>query len=269
MPEGDTLHRTAARLQEALGGCEIISVTGSHRAVASEGRRLAGTRVTGVTAVGKHLLLGTDRDWTLRTHLRMTGRWDVYRPGERWRSSPGKARVVVTTADAVAVCFAAPDVEIGPTDVVMAGLAHLGPDLTARPADVEAIRRNLVLRHPPTMADALLDQDVAAGIGNVFKSELLFLGRIHPATPPGVLSEATLANLYDRAHELLAANVVTRVRTTTGSQGQHRHWVYARGGQPCRRCGAVIDSNTHGPLARVTYWCPSCQPAARGSASDG
>ncbi len=259
MPEGDTLHRAAARVGTALVGAEIVSVTGTHRAVAAEGRRLAGTTVTAVTAIGKHLVIATDRDWVLRTHLRMTGRWDVYRPGERWRSSPGKARVVIATVDAVAVCFAAPDVEIGPTDKVLAGLAHLGPDLTATAADTREIRTNLARRQPPTIADALLDQDVASGVGNVYKSELLFLERLHPDETPDALADVQVAGLYARAHELLTANVATRVRTTTGSQGRDRHWVYGRGGQPCRRCGTTILTATHGPLARVTYWCPSCQ----------
>jgi endonuclease-8 len=213
-----------------------------------------------VEAIGKHLVVHTSRDWSLRTHLGMTGSWHVYAPGEPWRLTPGKARVILGTEHAVAVCFAAPSVELAPTERVLAGLQRLGPDLTGDAPDVaEAVRRARSAT-APTLADLLLDQHVAAGIGNVFKSEVLFLAGLHPDTPPGDLDDAALTAIYDRAARLLRGNVGSGRRTTTGSRARERHWVYGRGGRPCRRCGTAIASAEHGPLRRISYWCRSCQP---------
>ncbi len=260
MPEGDTIHHVASVLEAALAGHRIEAVDGSHHAVRREGRRLRGATVRAVEARGKHVLIHTDHGWTIRTHLQMTGRWRVYGPAEPWRISPGKARVVVRTSEAVAVCFATPSVEIDRTDRVLAGLERLGPDLTAPQPDLaEAIRRTRTARHP-TLADLLLDQHTAAGIGNVYKSEVLFLAGLDPHAAPDTVGDAALVDVFARAARLLRANVADPRRTTTGSRGRQRLWVYDRRGRPCRRCGTAIRSDTHGTLDRVTYWCPTCQP---------
>lgn len=260
MPEGDTLHRAARLVGDALGGGVITSVTGSHRAVVREGRRLRGRTVVAVEAIGKHLLIHISGGWSIRTHLGMTGRWDVYRPEERWRVSAGKARLVVATAQAVAVCSSAPTVEIGPTDRVLGGLGRLGPDLVTEAPDGEVVARAR-LAEAATVAELLLDQQVAAGIGNVYKSEVLFMERRSPFLEPARLDDEALLAVYRRAHRLLAANVGDARRSTTGSRqrGGEGSWVYGRAGSPCRRCGTIIEVEEHGRPPRLTYWCPSCQ----------
>lgn len=260
MPEGDTLHRAARRLGLALTDQVLVEVTGSHRAVRREGRRLRGHRVTGVEAIGKHLLVHTDNGWSLRTHLGMTGRWHVYEPHERWKVTEGKARVVLRVARAVAVCFAAPTVEVAPTQVVLAGLERLGPDLAKPDPPLSAVVERARNAGAATLADLLLDQAVASGIGNVYKSEVLFLEGLGPASAPEALDNDTLRALFARAHRLLRGNLGDGNRSTTGTRGRGNYWVYGRAGRPCRRCATPIASDRHGPLARVTYWCPRCQP---------
>lgn len=259
LPEGDTLHQAATRVRRAIGGDTIRRVDGTHRAVKRDGRRLVGATADEIVAVGKHLIVQTSSGWSLRTHLGMTGKWRTYVPGEPWRITPGKARAVITTDAAVAVCFAAPTVEVAPTEIVMAGLQRLGPDLALSEPDYDEVLRRVRERRPPTLADLLLDQTVAAGLGNVYKNEVLFLERRDPAAAPGSLDDEELLNLFRRGNRLLLANLTDARRTTTGNRGRERSWVYGRGGKPCRRCGAAIRSTTHGPLDRITYWCPVCQ----------
>lgn len=269
MPEGDTLHAAAARVGPALTGHRLVKVDGSHRTVAGGRRRLTGATVTEVVAIGKHLLIHTDRGWSVRTHLGMTGWWSIYRPGEPWRSSPGKARVVLSTDTAVAVCFAAPTVEIGPTDQIMSTVAHLGPDLVTTAGPYPEVV-TAALGHPgPTVADVLLDQRVASGVGNVYKSEILFLEHIHPWSPPATVGEDGFERLFRRAHRLLAANVRPGPRQTTGNRHRDLHWVYGRSDEPCRRCGTPIEEGRHGELQRLTTWCPSCQPMATDTSTTG
>lgn len=227
-----------------------------------------------VAARGKHLLIEFSGGLTLRTHLRMTGSWHLYRPGERWRKGPHLARVVLEvepaevaeaaeaapTADGagwIAVCFAAPVVELFPTEHEPVALQQLGPDLCRPEVDLDVVVERLATIEPGTaIADALLDQRVAAGIGNVYKSEVLFVCAIDPFTPVDRLDDATRRRLYEVAGALLRANLGRADRVTfAGGQA-----VYGRRGQPCRRCGTPIRSAVQGPVARSTYWCPTCQP---------
>lgn len=261
MPEGDTLHRAALRVGTALTGRRLLAVEGSARAVARQGRRLSGRRVTDVEAIGKHLLIHVEGNWTVRTHLGMTGRWAVMTPDAPWRTTPGKARLVLRTRDTLAVCFAAPSVDIAPTAQVLARLERLGPDLLDEGFPVVSIVTQARASSSPTVAELLLDQHVASGIGNVYKSEILFLENVSPDTPPAALDDAALAALYRRAQRLLRANVADRRRSTTGSRCRRESlWVYGRAGHPCRRCSTPIASARHGRHDRVTFWCPTCQP---------
>ena len=261
MPEGDTIHAAAGRLRRSLGGVTIEKVGGSHPAVRRDGRRLQGRTVRAVEARGKHLLVRFDHGWTLRTHLGMTGRWDTYGPGERWRASPGKARVVLEGAGVVAVCFAAPTVEIAPDAIVDRGLARLGPDLLGDDFDEDRFVTRASAAGPATVADLLLDQHLMAGVGNVIKCEVLFAERIHPATPAAALDDAGVRGLARRARKLLQANRDGGPRTTTGLPGdRNRLWVYGRSRLPCRRCRTEIVEGWVGDPPRITYWCPGCQP---------
>jgi len=266
MPEGDTIHGAADRLGEALVGHTVIRATGSHRAMIEYGRRIAGSQVVEATAHGKHLLVHMSNGWTLRTHLQMTGAWHLYKPGERWTKTPGKARVILETDDCIAVCFAAPTVQLAPWPIVAERLDDLGPDLMAAVDASSVASRVLTMAAERTISDAILDQRVVAGIGNVYKSELLFLEGLHPDQPVAELDLNQIAALIERAHQLLGTNRGKR-RTTTGRRGAgHESWVYGRVGTACRRCGSLIELGRRGPLQRATFWCPSCQPeSARSS----
>ena len=223
------------------------------------GRRIAGSTVAEATAHGKHLLINFSNDWTLRTHLQMTGAWHIYAPGERWRKSPGKARVILETSGHVAVCFAAPTVQLAPRHIVAQRLDDLGPDLMTD-LDCGALAQQLKEDHAGRPAcEVILDQAAVAGLGNVYKSELLFEFRIHPDAALHTVDEQALAGLLERGHVLLNANR-GRSRTTTGSRSSGQTtWVYGRAGNECRRCGSAIAYGVRGPLARDTYWCPRCQ----------
>ena len=259
MPEGDTLHRTAARLRPALVGAELRRF---------EAPRLVGPRpalgrpIRSVRAVGKHLLIGFDDGVVLQTHLRMTGSWHLYAPGERWRKPAHLARVVVEVDGATAVCFSAPVVRTHLGEQGVAGaVGHLGPDLCEPDADLDAVlRRMATIPEPGTaIADVLLDQRVASGIGNVYKSEVLWACRLSPFTPIDAVDEDVRAELVATAARQLRANLTTTRRTTvSGGLG-----VYGRARRPCRRCGTPIRVARQGDQARSTYWCPRCQPGDR------
>lgn len=281
MPEGDTLFRTAAALRPRL--VDRVVVAAQARVPGPRVERLVGVRITAVDAVGKNLLVRFGNGLELRTHLRMHGSWHRYRPGERWRRPPARAVVVLEVADTVAVCFDAPVVELLETraERLHPPLAALGPDATADGFDrAEALRR---LREPAraalTVAEALLDQQALAGIGNVYKSEVLFVERLDPFAAVGSLDDAALGRLVDRSRALLLANRSSVTRVTVGPAGggapsplepgvappgRDRLWVYRRAGRPCRRCGTLVRARRHGPLPRTTYWCPRCQSADAG-----
>jgi endonuclease VIII len=258
MPEGDTLFRTAAGLRPHLVGRAVTAAR-----VPPGGPqvgRIVGATIDAVEAQGKNLLISFDNGLRLRTHLRMHGSWHRYRPGERWRRPPNRARLVIEVPGAVAVCFDAPVVELfeARAAAIHPTLARLGPDLLD-PAfgedDAAEIRRRL---RDPVRADlpisaALLDQRVLAGIGNIWRNETLFAERVDPLARVGDLDDATLDRLVATARRLLRASVAD-------GAGRPRMAVYRRVGRPCPRCGTTIRS---APLAtaipRTTYWCPRCQ----------
>jgi endonuclease-8 len=257
MPEGDTIHRVADRLRPALVGQPLVRIEASR----ARGRRPApGTRIDAVEAQGKHLRIRFADGSALRTHLRMAGSWHLYRTGERWRQAAHLVRALVEVDGWVAVCFSAPVVELERTDEAT---AHLGPDLTSAAltdADIDvAAERMLSIAGPTTeVAVALLDQRVAAGIGNVFKSEVLFIHGIDPFTAVGDLDAATRRAVLATAARLLRANAARPGPRVTYAGGVA---VYGRERLPCRRCGTPIARCRQGEQARSTYWCPSCQRA--------
>jgi endonuclease-8 len=271
MPEGDTLYRTAAGLRPHLVGRTVTAARA--RLPGPQVDRLIGATITAVDAHGKHLLVRFDNGLELRSHLGMQGSWHRYRPGERWRRAPARARLVLEVPGAVAACFDAPTLELFETRIgaIHPVLARLGPDLLAEPfgpADAEEARRRL--RGSPaaarSIAEGLLDQRALAGIGNVYKSEALHIERVDPFAPVDALDDATLDRLIATGRRLLKANVGAVERTTTNGDraaaGQ-RLWVYGRTGRPCRRCGTLVEVRRHGELPRATYWCPGCQVIGR------
>ncbi len=226
--------------------------------------RLVGATVASVEARGKHLLIGFDAGLTLRTHLRMKGSWHRYRPDEPWRRSPRSASVILETAESVAVAFDTPVAELL-TDAGLLrsrALTTLGPDLLSRSFDADEALRRLRERDGEALGNALLDQRAVAGIGNVYKSEVAFLEGLDPWAPVAAFDDGDLLNALRTARRLLQANTRGGARVTTGSpvQGQGL-WVYGRVGRPCRRCGTPVKAGRQGELARLTYWCPRCQPA--------
>ena len=279
MPEGDVIARAAKRLQEALGGELITHVDGTNPAVRRSAQRLVGSRVDEVRSHGKHLLIHLDNGLSIRTHLGMPGAWHVYRSGERWRRPYGAARLVIATDTVTAVCFSAPRVEVERRRIVEMGIAHLGPDVVESEFDEdEYLRRAATFTPSRPVSDLLLSQSVLAGVGNAYKCEVLFLERVHPATPVAGLDRDRLLALAHRAHRLMRANIdrsgldrsgldrsgLDRPgRSTTGDR-RRPSWVYGRAGKPCLRCGSTIERAYIGDPPRDTTWCPSCQPA-RGS----
>lgn len=231
---------------------------------------IVGRTVESVSARGKHLLIAFSGDLVLRTHLRMNGSWHIYPTGARWQRPAGDMRVLVATADACAVGFNVPVAELlsGRGLQRHAQLQALGPDLLGDTFDRAAALERIRARATDPIAEVLLNQRVVAGIGNVFKSEILFLAGIDPFTPVSALAAADLERIVEICREQLTANVMDRSQALSRSTGRRttrsldpnaKLWVYGRGGKPCRRCGAVIQSRKTGLDARLTYWCPACQ----------
>jgi endonuclease-8 len=267
MAEGDTIYRIAETLRAALVGRSITAA----RAQARPGMRhvpdlsrLVGATVTSVESRGKHLLIGFDNGLTLRSHLRMTGSWHRYRPGERWHRPISQASAILEAGEITAVAFNTPVVELL-TDAALRrsrSLMELGPDLLGASFDVDEAVRRLRDHNGIQLGDALLDQRAVAGIGNVYKSEVAFLEGLDPWATVAAVTDDELRRVLDAARRLLQANVRGGRRSTTGrSAPSLALWVYGRANRPCRRCGTQIRSRRQGELARLTYWCPRCQPA--------
>ena len=255
MPEGDTIHRTANRLRPALASQPVVHFD-AQRLTGNQPR--VGDVIESVEAVGKNLLIRFPERLVLHTHMKMTGSWHLYRPDEKWQKDPKLARVVLEVPDWVAVCFSAPVVR---TWIDVAGspnpLSPLGPDLCLADPDIDLIvDRIAALAEPGTsIADVLLNQQVAAGIGNVYKSEALWACNISPFLPIEHIDQDMRRQLFRTAGRQLRANLTTPTRTTVPGGLA----VYGRNGRPCRRCRTTIRSRAHGDQARVTYWCPVCQ----------
>jgi endonuclease VIII len=263
MPEGDTIFRAARTLAKVLNGRILRSVESPLEAIASAG--LAGRRVERVEARGKNLLVAFDDGRVLHTHMRMTGSWHVYRHGERWQRPRRQARVVLATEDFVTVCFDAPVVRLLTAAELSrdALLSGLGPDILAPDFDRVGARARLKGLGGVAVGEAVMRQSAVAGIGNVYKSEALFLCGVDPFVPVGQFSDRTLDLLLEKARTLMRGNLRGGARETRPSLTRERTWVYGRGGRPCRRCGTSIQMRRQGPDARSTYWCVACQ-AGRG-----
>ncbi|MBI2777236.1 MAG: Fpg/Nei family DNA glycosylase [Chloroflexi bacterium] len=271
MPEGDTLARTAAGLRPFLAGRTITAARA--RVPGPQVARVVGTTITEVLAIGKNLLIRLDNGLELRTHLRMRGTWHRYRPGEPWRRPASRAVLVIEVPGAVAVCFDAPVVELLETraEALHPPLGGLGPDLLDAGFDAGEARRRL--RAPERAAleigQALLDQRALAGVGNVYKSEVLFIERVDPFARVHELDDATLERLIETSRRLLIANAsraggpertTTRDPHTGARLAPTALWVYGRAGRPCHRCRTSIRVAQQGTdLPRSTWWCPNCQ----------
>jgi endonuclease-8 len=249
MPEGDTVWRTAAALRERLGGRTVLAVRPPDLA------RLEGRALEGVEAAGKHLLMRFGDGLVLHSHLRMRGAWHLYRPDEGWRRPERQARAVLDFGPWVAVCFAAPVVEL--VRDVRARVGHLGPDICApefRPELAVARARAL---GPRPVGELLLDQRVCAGIGNVYRCEVLWELRLDPWRSSAELSDERLGEVFTLARTWMLANLRGGVprRFAAGRPAA----VHGRGGRPCPRCGTRVRVRPLGEHARLVYHCPACQ----------
>lgn len=266
MPEGDALYRFAEKVGAALAGKVIRNARSHGPGPVPQVHRVVGATCTGVRSTGKNLLISFDNGLVLRGHLRMYGTWHVYRPGEPWRKPEREARLVLEVDDAVVVNFSAPVIELLEERALEhhRPVARLGPDLLDDQFDVdEALRR---LRDPAreelTIGDAIMDQRVVAGVGNIWKHESLFQCGINPWRRVRELSDDELRGLLLKAQALLRASVGKP--NALGLTRRPGMWVYMRAGQPCRRCFTRLRSGTQGVDIRQTAWCPKCQPVAGG-----
>jgi endonuclease VIII len=283
MPEGDSIYRAARTMHRVLAGHVVtkFDTAYAHLDRVNVDTPIVGRTIERCESAGKHHLIVFSGDVILRTHMRMTGSWHLYRHGERWWRGPQAMRVRIDTAGWVAVAFQVPVAEfvtskqLASTDPV----AKLGPDLLGREFDRdEAVRRLIASAHQP-IAMSLLDQRLVAGIGNIYKSEVLFLAGVNPFTPASAVPLPLLERMLDIARGLLKDNVVDgsspRIQTyrslrmiNPATEHDESVWVYGRAGKPCRKCATPIEMKKMGIDARSTYWCPNCQSAKLGPGHD-
>ena len=265
MPEGDTIFQVAAALRPLLVGQQVLAAQA--RTPGPQIQRVVGSRVLSVDPMGKHMLIRFDNGLTLHTHLRMGGTWHRYAPGERWRLPASRARVSLTVPDHVIVCFNAPVAELMDDRAVKLhpALVALGPDLIGESFSAEEAFARLRPVRDTEIAEALADQRVMAGVGNVFKSEILFIESVNPWTHVSQLTDERLRALITTAHRLLQENAAAghprRITTRGDPSARGNAYVYGRASRPCTRCGTAIEVRRQGALNRPTYWCPTCQPA--------
>jgi endonuclease VIII len=273
MPEGDTIFRAARTLNRALAGRTVVRFESMLPALTRihEDSPVTGRVVESVESRGKHVLMRFSGALVLRTHMRMNGSWHIYRPGEAWHRSRRDMRIVLATSDFEAVGFNIPVAELI-TDRELARhdeLRHLGPDLLSEDFDEAGAIARIQARHTTEIGDVLLNQRVLAGVGNVYKSEVLFACGVDPFTTAGSLDVDIIRRLVETAKKFLRVNVSTGLaamttytgfrRTTRRDDPSQRLWVYGRARQPCRRCGTAIRVRAQGRDPRLTYWCPTCQ----------
>jgi endonuclease-8 len=264
MPEGDTILTTARTLARALGG-QVVERVETRVSELAGVRELTGQRIDRIETRGKNLLIVFDDGRVLYTHLRMHGSWHLYRPGETWRKPARRARVVLHTDRFVAVCFNAPVVEVLEERRLAAHrtIGALGPDLLAPEADLDALALRLAAHGGDRpIGELLMRQRTVAGIGNVYKSEVLFLCGVDPFARTDALERVTLRRLLSTARELMQKNLGGQPRRTRFALDEGRFWVYGRSGKPCRRCGTPIALRRQGLDGRTTYYCPACQAVA-------
>jgi endonuclease VIII len=278
MPEGDSIFRAARTLHRALAGHTVERFESVLPALTRvhEDTPITGRLVESVTAAGKHILMRFSGDLVLRTHMRMNGSWHIYKKlgagaFEPWRRPRRDMRVVLATHDFEAVGFNVPVAEFLDRLALQRqpDLKAIGPDLLGDTFDADEAIQRFRARSALSIADALINQRIVAGAGNVFKSELLFLCGIDPFARVADVTDDELRALLRAGQKYLRANVhdstgtiVTYTgfrRTTSRMDPSERLYVYSRARKPCRKCGTRIQVMPQGPDARLTYWCPTCQ----------
>ncbi len=259
MPEGDTIHYAARRIRPVLEGHVPDELATPHPRFARDRwtERLAGRAVRSVDAHGKHLFLRFEGDLTIHSHLRMSGSWRVFAPGQRWTRSPRAAWLVLRRGGAEVVQFNGPVLELMTESRTRFDrrLAGLGPDILAPEFDYERYLRRLREDDPTRpIGDAVLEQRTVAGIGNMWKVEACFEAGIDPWRPAGKVSDDEAVAIVDAARPRMQQSA------RDGNQDRHKR-IYGRAGLPCPRCGAesLIRAKGQWDDNRPTFWCPRCQ----------
>ncbi len=258
MPEGDTIHRAAVTLRARLGGKKIIGWSSPLPQLARA--NLVGRTIVKVEAFGKNLFMVLDDGRSIHSHMRMKGSWHVYPRSERRRALAPTARATIEVEDCVAICFSAPIVRVLSGAEAARAVEALGPDLLATDFDLGAATERLLAQGARPIGEVVMDQEVVAGIGNIYKSECLYVARINPFVSAWLLGKDKTRELLALARRLMQRNLSpgTPMRTTRIG-GSSRVWVYKRSGEPCFTCGAKIRMKRQGAMNRSTYYCPSCQ----------
>jgi len=285
MPEGDTIFRTARALGRALIGKQLTGFRSTYTFLTrfDDDTPLMGQTVASVDSRGKWLLIHFSGGGTLATHMLMSGSWHIYRPGERWQRPRDHMRILLENSDYVAVGFSVPVAKmLRPQELERALRIPSGAiDVLSPEFDPVEVTARLGNQQQDQIGDVLLHQGVIAGVGNVFKSEICFVTSTSPFCKVVDLSPEKVAELIATSRRLLKANVLEdsgdqivtfggrHRRTTNQADPSASLWVYGRAGDPCRHCGERIRKRIQGFDARVTFWCPRCQPMPDGSDVDG
>jgi len=285
MPEGDTIFRTARAMGRALTGKPVTGFRSTYPLLTrfNEDAPLAGQVVSSVESRGKWLLIHFSGGATLATHMLMSGSWHIYRPGQRWQKPANQMRIVLENREYQTVGFMVPVAKMHTAKTLARDnrIPRPGADVLSQDFDAAATAVRLRNCADEEVGDVLLHQEVMAGVGNVFKSEVCFVEGVNPFCKVVALSDAQITALIETARRLVAANVLEdsgnlivtyrgmNRRTTNHSNPEDSLWVYGRKGAPCRRCGDLIRRRIQGPDARVTFWCQRCQPMPDGSDVDG
>ncbi len=263
MPEGDTIYRTAASLRPAIEGRVIRQARLRDRQFEPE--RLAGATIASVEARGKHLLMHLATGGAIHSHLGMTGSWHIYREGEAWRKPAHYAALELqfTSDDLLAICFSPKLLDLLNADQLRRHphLVRLGPDLLAVEFDVPKAVARFRRHNAKPLGEAVMNQTIVCGIGNVYKSDLLFLLGYDPFADVARYSDGELAAMLDKARRLMRRNLTGAPRQTRFRGDGGRLWVYGRSGAACYKCGAIIQLRRQGEAGRTTCWCPECQPS--------
>ena len=258
MPEGDTILRSATTLRARLVGKKVLRWESTLPAIARA--RMVGRMVERVEAVGKNLFIMFDDRRSLHTHMRMTGSWHVYPQSIDVRKLPGSARILIEVDGCIAVCFSAPVIRLLSDAEVDREVKTLGPDILSPEFEPDEAAHRIVAEKDRPIGEVVMDQSVIAGIGNVYKSESLYIARIDPFASCAALGFDRVRALVGHARRIMKRNVApgSGMRTTRIGAGG-RHWVYRRSGEPCFTCGDRIRMLRQGAQKRSTYYCPRCQ----------
>ena len=259
MPEGDTIFRAAIALRSALERQRIHHAESPLPQI--DTTAMVQQEVASVETRGKHLLIHFANRRCLHTHMGMTGSWHVYEQNAPWKKPARNAHVQLATATHSAVCFTPRQVELLTPDGLRRHrwLSRLGPDILSPGFEpTEALTRLRVHDRTP-IGEALMNQSLVSGIGNVYKSELLFLEQLSPFAPVGSFTDEQLTSLLQLAGQLMRRNTGRGFRQTRFRTDGPRVWVYHRAGELCLKCGERILMQRQGDMGRSTYYCPSCQ----------